>query len=107
VAKKEFRIGGTARTVEGIEAERVEVGERSRVRGPIRAKEVYVDWRGEVEDVEAERVELEDRARARNIRAKVVVIGDRCKITGKVEYEERLEVGRDVYFAEPPVKIEE
>ena len=80
------------------------IEEKSVIHGLIKAKKAYVEEKAKVEDIIAEYVELDDKVQTRNIKADTIIIGDKCRILGKIEYTKELIVGENVYFAEKPVK---
>jgi cytoskeletal protein CcmA (bactofilin family) len=94
----EARLGRRLSVVEeGIEAEVVDVEPLPRDwdrEGGLRTKDVVG-----VEEVTIENVECE------NIRGGRVVIHGGCRVNGKVEYTESIEVSPNSYLAQEPVKI--
>ncbi len=99
-------VGGFIDTKEGVHASVVRIGTRGKVRGPIKADEVFVGRRAYVEDIEAKRIVLHRNARARNLRGEEIELESGCRISGKIYYTTRLDTDRNIRFTEPPEKVE-
>ena len=93
-------------TEKGAWARRIKIGRGGRVRGPIIAEEVYLDRGVSAEVVYAKLLEAEEKCRLRSVHAEEIFLGEYCKVSGEVEYVERLELGRGVELAQKPVRID-
>jgi cytoskeletal protein CcmA (bactofilin family) len=99
-------VGGSIITVEGVIARFVEIGRRGKVRGPIRAAQVIIGRDARAEDIYGAKILIRNGAHAENIYGENVTIESDCYIDGEVKYTDALKTGKDVYFKNPPEKVE-
>jgi cytoskeletal protein CcmA (bactofilin family) len=93
-------------TRDGAKAQRIEIGRRGEVEGPMVAERVLVRERGRVEDVHGGDVVLRRGCRADNVYGSNVTLEDGCRISGVVQYTGDLRLERDVRLASGPEKVD-
>jgi cytoskeletal protein CcmA (bactofilin family) len=70
VASDSVDVGGSISTIEGTKAERVRIGRKGEIHGPVVAGEVNLEEGAEAEDIYAEVLIMEEGSSAKNIYAK-------------------------------------
>lgn len=104
-ARERAELSGRVTTRLGLKAGRLEVGEDSRIQGPLVGEEVTLEDDAEAEDIWGGSVRLERKARAGNIYARDVEIARKVRIDGQVSYTGELRVDPDARLAHPPQKV--
>jgi cytoskeletal protein CcmA (bactofilin family) len=77
VASDSVDVGGSISTIEGTKAERVRIGRKGEIHGPVVAGEVNLEEGAEAEDIYAEVLIMEEGSSAKNIYAKKIYL-ERC-----------------------------
>jgi cytoskeletal protein CcmA (bactofilin family) len=105
-AQTRVSVGGSIATTDGVQGSHVEIGRRGEVNGPIRADEAVINERARVDDVYAQTITLERGASARNLYGAQITVASGCRISGEVQYTDRLEAEPGVTFAKPPEQVD-
>jgi cytoskeletal protein CcmA (bactofilin family) len=99
-------VGGILETKMGAKASKIKIGKNGEVVGPIFADEAFIREKAHVEDIHAKTIVLKEKVTARNIYGENVFVGSQCHITGEVQYTDRLDAEKNVFFAKTPQKVE-
>lgn len=94
------------RTRDGAKADRIEIGKKGEVEGPLIANRVYLRDKVEAEDIYAKHAILRRNCRVRNVYADRIQIESGSDISGKVLYTDSLEADTGVQFRVNPEKTE-
>lgn len=98
-------LGGRVVTKTGLRSARVEIGEDSRVQGPLVGGTVVLEDGASAEDVWGDVVRLERKSRVRNVYAKDLEIARKAAADGQVQYTGGLRADPDARFASPPQHV--
>ena len=100
-------MGESIKTTKGIFVlNKLQLGKRSKIKGPIIGEIVTIGKNSEAEDIYGNKIELGKFVTANNILGRDIIIKDNAIIKGQVEYQNSLETGIDVVFEFEPKQVE-
>jgi predicted acyltransferase (DUF342 family) len=105
-AEEHIEVGGAITTVEGTTARLVEIGRKGEVRGSLRAEDVVIGEEAHVESIYGKRILLRSGTYAENVYGENITIESHCRISGEVQFTDKLRLGEHVSLAKSPQKVD-